>query len=151
MTSPRIRKARASDLAAILELEQLFPSDRMSARSVRRFLRAASAGVYVVPDAARLAAALIVLMRRGSRVARIYSVVVHPAARGQGLAKRLVLRAQQAARGKGCQRMSLEVRADNKAALALYTSLGYARLKTLPGYYDDGADGLRLAVELNRR
>ncbi|MBI3171593.1 MAG: hypothetical protein HYZ32_03255, partial [Hydrocarboniphaga effusa] len=34
----RIRPGRAADAAAILALEAAFPTDRMSARSVRRFL-----------------------------------------------------------------------------------------------------------------
>ena len=38
----------------------------------------------------------------------------------------------------------LEVRVDNPAARGLYAKLGYVEDAVLPGYYDDGTDGLRL-------
>lgn len=142
-----IRRARAADAAAILALEQWFPSDRMSARSVRRFLSVPSAAVWVAELAGEVAGSLVLLTRADARVARIYSVVVAPSARGQGLAQRLVAAAEREAR-KQKRDVSLEVRADNAAARALYRKLGYVEARHLPAYYDDGADGLRLVKPL---
>lgn len=144
-----IRRARSADAAAILEMEKLFPSDRMSPRSVRNFLRSPSARVWIacaMPSTA--VGSLILLTRRGSRVARIYSVVVAPSARGFGLGAGLVRTAEVWAGGRKLNKVSLEVRADNHAARALYKGLGYAERRSLPGYYDDGADGLRLDKHL---
>ncbi|WP_028080138.1 GNAT family N-acetyltransferase [Solimonas soli] len=152
--SPRLRRARTGDVDAILELERHFPGDRMSRASVQRFLRVASARVWVVEiTAARthVVGALILLTRRGSTIARIYSVVVDPIARGLGLGRRLVQVAERGARAAGCAAVSLEVREDNAAARALYASLGYAERQRLPGYYDDGGDGLRLRKVLAGR
>jgi [ribosomal protein S18]-alanine N-acetyltransferase len=84
----RIRPARPDDAGAILQLETLFPGDRMSARTVRRFLTVPSAHVWVAEQAGVVVGNLIWLSRRGSRAARIYSLVVAPAARGFGLAER---------------------------------------------------------------
>lgn len=143
-----------TDARAILEMEKLFPSDRMSARSVRNVLRSASAQGWVAvrPGAPRIAqdvlGCLVLFTRRGSGIARIYSVVVAPAARGQGLGAALVRTAQDWARHAGLHTLSLEVRADNAAARALYARLGYIEHARLPGYYDDGADGLRLRKSL---
>ncbi|MGH8446974.1 MAG: GNAT family N-acetyltransferase, partial [Solimonas sp.] len=92
--------------------------------------------------------ALITLTRANSTVARIYSVVVAPSARGLGLGRRLVGQAERGARRHGCTTISLEVRADNRAARALYAGLGYAEQARLPRYYDDGGDGLRLRKAL---
>lgn len=150
----RIRHARITDASAILEMEKLFPSDRMSARSVRNFLQSPSAKVWIAfplpasrfPHSAL--GSLILLTRRNSRIARIYSVVVMPAARGCGLGAQMVRVAQGAARRHGYRQIVLEVREDNPAARALYAGLGYATQRRLPAYYDDGADGLRLGRNL---
>ena len=145
----RIRRARASDARAIHALEEHFPSDRMSLRSVRGFLRSPRAAVWVADGAAGSAAAcLILLTRKRSSGARIYSVVVDAHARGQGLGVRLVRAAESWARSKHCTFIYLEVREDNTAARALYRKLGYREAAPLPGFYEDGADGLRLARDL---
>lgn len=144
----QVRRGRPADAAGVLALEALFPSDRMSARSVRHFLRAPSAAVWTAQAADGVLGALVLLTRRHSRAARIYSLAVHPRARGLGLAKRLVQAAEAEARRRGCRRIALEVRLDNGAARALYAGLGYAETERLPHYYDDGAPGLRLRKDL---
>jgi len=122
----------------------------MSLRSVRHFLKSPSARTWVAELDGAVVGNLILVMRRGSRVGRIYSVVVAPQARGRRFAERMVRAAQAAALKLGLHRIKLEVRQDNAAARALYAKLGYAEVQALPGYYDDGADGLRLCKELSR-
>lgn len=149
---PRLRRARAGDVDGMLDLERHFPGDRMSRASVRRFLRVPSARVWVVDAPPHgLVGALILLVRRNSTTARLYSVVVDPRARGLGLGRRLVQAAERGAREAGCDAVSLEVREDNAAARALYARLGYAERQRLPGYYDDGGNGLRLRKALTSR
>jgi len=145
MAPVQIRAATLDDARAILELESLFPSDRMSARSVRRFIASSSARVWVAVRGKDLVLGnLVLLLRAGSRAARIYSVVVDPRARGLGLGHRLVQAAERHAAKAGRTQVSLEVRADNVAARALYDRRGYVVERELPKFYDDGADGLRL-------
>lgn len=144
----RIRRARHSDDGAIVTLEELFPTDRIPLASVRRFLRLQHAPVWVAELDGAVVGALILLTRRNSRTARIYSVVVAPQARGRRLAERMVRAAEAEARRLGLHGMSLEVRADNAAARGLYAKLRYAEFKVLPGYYEDGADGLQLRKNL---
>ena len=144
-----IRKARLADVVAILKLEEHFPSDRMSAATVRRFLRVLSATVWVAVSAGEVVGSLVLLTRLNTRIARIYSVVVSPTARGLGLAQQLVSAAEAHAR-KHKSFISLEVRKDNAAARALYRKLGYSEVKTLPGFYEDGSDGLRLNKPLKK-
>jgi [ribosomal protein S18]-alanine N-acetyltransferase len=146
----RVRPAQHSDDAAILTLEELFPSDRMSLRSVRHFLKSPSARTWVAELDGAVVGNLILVTRSGSRAARIYSVVVAPQARGRRFAERMVRAAQTEARRLGLQRIKLEVRQDNAPARALYAKLGYVESAVLPGYYDDGADGLRLSKDLSR-
>ena len=141
-----IRRGRPGDVDAMQALEALFPSDRMSRRSLRHLLQAPTARVLVAESGTgAMLGNLIGLRRAGSQAIRIYSVVVAPEARGSGLGRRLVEALQALAASEGCQRVSLEVRADNAAARALYDRLGYRTVSALPGYYEDGSDGLRLA------
>lgn len=146
----RIRRATLDDAAALLALEQHFPGDRMSRRSIRHLLRSASAAVWVAERDGGVLGALILLLHRGTQVARIYSVVVSPASRGEGLGRQLVETAERHARDGKKALVSLEVREDNRAALALYRRLGYNIGRRLPGYYEDGTDGLRLTKPLFR-
>ena len=148
MSHVGIRRGVIADAVAILEMESHFPSDRMSARSVRHFLRAPSACVWVVDQGGRLGGSLVLLTRKGVRSARIYSVIVLPWMRGQGLAVKLVHVAEDEARRRGLQAVTLEVRHDNAAARGLYRKLGYLEEQSLPGFYDDGGDGLRLRKAL---
>lgn len=144
----QITPARAADADALWALEQQFPGDRLSRRALVRLLRVDSARVLVARRADGLAGAVILLLRRNSRVARIYSVVVDPAARGQGLGAALVAAAERCARAEQKKVVRLEVRVDNRVARALYARLGYQEERFLPAYYDDGGDGFRLHKSL---
>jgi ribosomal-protein-alanine N-acetyltransferase len=143
-----VRRAKPGDIEALLKLEALFPTDQMSRRSLRRFIAAPNAVFLVAEIADEVRGNLLLLTRRDSARARIYSVVVDPTARGLGLAQQLVIASQNAATQRGCDAVSLEVRSDNTAARALYVKLGYAIESELPGYYEDGGDGLRLVKTL---
>lgn len=143
--APRLRPACLADVDALVALENLFPGDRLSRRSWRHLLRAETAWIRVVEDSRLQVLANVVCLRRhGSRWWRIYSLVVAPAARGQGLARALMLQAMDAVRNAGAHGLRLEVRADNLAAIGLYAGLGFHAHRRLPGYYDDGTDGLTM-------
>lgn len=139
------RLATAHDLPALLALEALFPGDRLSRRSFVAMLRRPNARIWVVEDAAgRVMADLVCLSRRDSPWWRIYSVVVHPEARGKGYARCLMAAATDAARQAHAAGLRLEVREDNAAARALYASLGFTLRRRRLGYYDDGAAAVQL-------
>lgn len=143
-----IRPATPADLVALIDLEQQFPGDRLSRRSLRRLLRAPSARVLVAEIESGLAGTLILLTRRNSRRGRIYSLIVAPQHRGRGIAGELVHAAENHCRAAGLSSLRLEVRQDNHAARCFYERLGFAEVAALPGYYDDGSDGLRLERRL---
>ena len=147
--SVRLRPASLADLDALLALEKWFPSDRVSRASWRRFIASSRAYAPVAADATGLLGNLILLTRANTRAARIYSVVVAPSARGRGIGEQLVAAAEAEARRRSCVSIYLEVRADNLAARALYLKRGYVPVRELAGYYDDGADGLRLSKSLS--
>jgi len=141
--SVRLRDARLDDIPALVALEALFPTDRMPERQFRHQLLRGKGRLRVAVAGARLLAYALVMFRRGSTVARLYSISVDPAARGQGLGARLLADAERGARARGCDRLRLEVRVHNRRAIALYESRGYVRFARRPHYYQDGTDAFR--------
>ena len=148
----RLRRARTADLAALLALERrAFRGDRLSARQFRHHLRNPSAWFAVAEIEGQLGGNALLFFRRGSRVARLYSIVVAASARGRGVGARLLAAAEAAARQRGCGELRLEVRRDNAAAIRLYEGAGYRRVAELPHYYADGAAGWRYARPIASR
>lgn len=144
-----IRRAQPSDIAALVAIEQAFSSDRLSARSFRRLIRRGHADVWVYTDQGVVLGDAVVLYRRGTRVARLYSLVVAAAARGRGLGGALMRWAERQAARRNCNELRLEVRLGNDAALALYRRQRYVDAGTVPAFYEDGAPAWRLRKRLD--
>lgn len=156
----QLRLARPGDAPALIALETAsFNADRLQPRQWRYLLRQSSAEIWVEegasgdgsedgPEIPPLRAALVLLFRRGSYLARIYSLATAKKWRGYGLASALLALAERRARVRGCDRLALEVRQDNAVALTLYQRAGFIIRRRLPGYYADGSDGLRLERSL---
>lgn len=73
----------------------------------------------------------------------ITNIAVHPAARRQGIARRLLRTALDEARQRGVRLAALEVRPSNQEARALYESFGFRVVGRRRGYYyDTGEDAL---------
>jgi len=145
----RTRKAERGDIDALIELEQrVFATDRLSRRSLQRFLASPSADVTVAHGRGRLAGTAIVLFRLRSIRARLYSIAVAPPLEGCGVAPLLLAAAEAAAFARGCRTMHLEVHATNRAAIARYRKSGYSELGRHRRYYQDGGDALRFEKRL---
>lgn len=147
----RVRLAAPADLDALLALEQAsFSGDRMRRAQFRRHLLSDSALVLVAEaGGSDLLGSALVLFRRGSRTARLYSIARRIEARGTGVGAVLVAAVERAARARGCTRLRLEVRLDNAAARKLYQRLGFVAVADLPAYYEDASDGLRYEKTLS--
>src|SRR5207249_888127 len=62
---------------------------------------------------------------RGKPLINIHDVAVSPAARGQGIGRKLLAAVEEEARKLGCCKVTLEVRSDNVRAMGLYRSVGF--------------------------
>jgi ribosomal protein S18 acetylase RimI-like enzyme len=145
-----IRPAGPADRDAIAGLESAsFVTDRLTPRSLRALIAAPSARVVVAERDGAIAGYALVLLRGGSRIARLYSIAVAVGAAGRGTGHRLVEAAEKAALEAGRCALRLEVRADNARAIALYEDLGYRRLGERPHYYEDGMTALRYEKPLS--
>jgi ribosomal protein S18 acetylase RimI-like enzyme len=139
-----VREARPRDLDAIASLEnESFETDRVSRRSLREFLRAAHRPVIVAFIDDELAGYALVSLRKASRAVRMYSLAVDPRFARRGVGRALLQACEAYARRQGPAALALEVRYDNKAAIALYESCGFRQVGEHADYYADGATALR--------
>jgi ribosomal protein S18 acetylase RimI-like enzyme len=150
-TAARIRPALLTDLPELLRLERDFTDWQLDRRRFRYLLVKANALLLVADDSAAAPALrgyVLLLFRRNSGIARVYSLAVEPAARRQQLGRRLLAAAELAASRHGCTTMQLEVSSANAAAIKLYERAGYRVLVQLPDYYGPGLPGVRYLKSL---
>lgn len=145
-TAPvRVRRAELSDLDDLVALEEAsFATDRLSRAQYRRHLDSESAQVLVASANHRhFLGTAVVFFRKGTHIARLYSIATKLAARGKGVGSALLDAAEELAAKRGCAALRLEVRTDNDDAMRLYERLGYKRIGRYTRYYGDGADAWR--------
>jgi ribosomal-protein-alanine N-acetyltransferase len=146
-----IRAAELSDVDALIEIEhEVFPTDRLNHKALRRSLRSPTISVLAaVQDGSAIGYALL-HRRRGSSVVHLASIAVAAAAAGKGLGRRLLEVAEREAARHGARRVRLEARPDNEAARALYAGAGYRRFAVIEEYYSDGTPAWRYEKQLDR-
>ena len=79
---------------------------------------------------------------------QILDVACTPARRREGIARKLLAHVSYDAQMLGCTTASLEVEADNAAAIALYRSLGFEEAGRRRNYYGQGNDALVMTASL---
>lgn len=94
---------------------------------------AAGHGMWLARAEGRLAGYAIYMMAVDE--AHLLDITVLPEFRRRGLGRALLAHVCELVRGHGAERMLLEVRAGNAAALALYGNCGFARIGLRKGYY----------------
>ena len=147
-----IRAAHPSDLDALVALEnRCFEGDRISRRQFRHLLHKAHAALFVAEQNDELIGSLVLLFSRGTSTARLYSIAVAEAARGKGVARALVERAETEAWREERALMRLEIRKDNLSSIGMFEALGYRRFGSLSGYYADQMDAWRYEKALDNR
>jgi len=142
---PVIRPATVDDIPALVELEsRTFSGDWLSPRSFRHLLTSGNAATIVEERNGQLRGYALLLFRRTSVAARLYSFAVAEEHRGQGIAKTLLTKAEAVAIERDFAFLRLEVRKDNRSAQSLYRKFGYREIGTIANYYDDGMDAVRM-------
>lgn len=145
----QVRKGRPEDLDALEAIENSsFDGDRLSRRSLRRYLGAASVSLLVAHEDHAVTGYALIGFRRGSLKGRLYSIAVDSQRAGRGLGRALLEACEHETRRRKCESLSLEVRADNPRAIALYEKSGYRQTGAEPEYYEDGATALRFEKTL---
>jgi ribosomal protein S18 acetylase RimI-like enzyme len=80
---------------------------------------------------------------RGKPLINIHDVAVSPAARGQGIGRKLLAAVADEARQLGCCKVTLEVRSDNLRAMGLYRSVGFKPSEPETLFWTQKLDGNR--------
>lgn len=144
--------ATLADLGALVDLEnRCFEDDRISRRQFRHLLSKGHAALFVVRQDSGLLGSLVLLFSRGTATARLYSIAVAPEARGRGVARALVERAEREAWRHERSWMRLEIRKDNAASIGLFEAMGYRRFGVHADYYADHMDAWRYEKALDNR
>lgn len=128
-----IRKMNLGDVSAVAELEIRCFSDPWSENSIRYELTNPLSLWLVALEDDRVAGYV------GSQTvldeADMMNIAVHPDFRRRGLAEALVTRLVTELRQKQVRCLTLEVRASNDPAIALYQKLGFVQVGRRPNYY----------------
>lgn len=120
-------------VASIAELEKLCFSDPWSENSVASELKNPLALWLVAMEGDRLAGYIGSQSVEGE--ADVMNVAVHPDFRRRGIAEQLCNALVDHLKHKQIHCLTLEVRASNAPAIALYEKLGFALVGRRPNYY----------------
>ena len=129
----RIIEMKAPHVPQVAALEKLCFSDPWSEESISGELNNRYSFWLVAEDDG------VVLGYIGSQIsfpeADVMNVAVHPDSRRRGIAAILVEALVRHLRSMDCTSLTLEVRASNAPAIALYEKLGFALVGRRPNYY----------------
>ncbi len=148
-----IRPAEPADAVPIAALEnRCFGADEaFSLRELRYLIGRAQGACYVAVGGEQVMGYISLLTRRNARNLRIYSVAVDLDARGLGVGQKLIDAAKQRAKEHALSEITLEVRTDNEAAIALYRRNGFCPQRRLLAYYPDGTDAHRMVLSMDEK
>lgn len=80
---------------------------------------------------------------------QIYNIAIAPDYRRQGAGEALLRHLIEVSEERGCSLVTLEVRAGNEAAMALYGKLGFREVGRRKGYYK-GGDAVLMDLDLRK-
>lgn len=140
----RIRKAKVTDLPQLVELEKAcFDYDQLSRRNFQWMIKKGHSLFLVLEYKSILIGYGLVLINRGTSLARLYSICTLKEFQGYGLASKVIgVLETKAADDEDCAYLRLEVKENNKSAIKLYEKLGYHKFTEKEDYYDDGQSAL---------
>ncbi len=146
-----IRRATANDAEAIYRLErEAFPNGSWTREAIENeFKDNPLSESYVDIEDEEVVAWLDFMITFNS--ATVMSLAVKPSYRRKGIATALMLLMEGRCREEKeepVEWITLEVRAGNEGAIALYEKLGYRYVTTKKAYYENGEDALYMIRSL---
>jgi RimJ/RimL family protein N-acetyltransferase len=152
-----IRRAATADVPWLVELSNLpavvdsiARNAALTADAIAAQVDAGERYLLLADDGSRAGVAGLRIRNERSRIADLYGVAVHPAHRGQGVARAgLAALVAHAFDVLGLHRLELEAYGYNDAAIALFRSMGFFEEGVRRGAwwrFDEWHDGVRFAV-----
>lgn len=146
------REAKPADLDQLLALENVsFDSDRLSRRRLKHWMQSDHGVFLVAAQDTKIWGYGLVIMRKGTRLARLYSIAVDQGARGAGVGKGLLIQLELKTVEQGKLFMRLEVACNNTSAIGLYESMGYRTFGIYSKYYNNSIDAVRMQKPIRQR
>jgi len=147
-----VRRAGKDDLETLLGLEEKgFRKDQFQRHQFRHLLNRGKSSIFIAEHEKKAAGMAVMLWKKNLSQGRLYDIVVDPKKQGSGLGARLLRACEFEALRKKCRLISLEVRSDNRQAIAFYEKHGFGVVKTVPDYYSDHCPALKMVKPLGRR
>lgn len=128
-----ILEMKEGHVAQVAALEKLCFSDPWSENSVASELKNPLSLWLVAVEQGKVVGYIGSQSAQGE--ADMMNLAVHPDHRRQGMARRLILTLIDALKVGGVRCLTLEVRASNDGAIALYEKLGFETVGRRPNYY----------------
>ena len=125
MEDIKYRPACLEDVPALVQLEdECFEYDRLTEKNFRHIIKKGNADVVLQFSGKNLSGYGALFYRRGTSLARLYSLAISPRLRGHGLGQKLLARLEKVAHDKNMSYLRLEVKSENKIARELYEKRG---------------------------
>ena len=137
----RVAPFRLAQLPRILAIEEAaFPGEAYDRQMFLDLHHKCGPLFYIAWRGRVIAGYMVTCIQHGQ--AEVVSIAVHPDCRGRGAGSALMRRTLRRLQKLGVTRVSLMVRATNIAAIDFYCRFQFRRVRRVPHYYDDGADGI---------
>jgi len=142
-----VRPLRAADLDRILEIENASFGKEAYDRKLFAYYFRECGGLFLVAERRkRIGGYMVSCIARGR--AELISIAVDPSERGRGAASRMMESTIRHLRRRAVPRLILMVRSSNLTARRFYEKYGFRKRRTVPGYYEDGEDGVLMSAAL---
>jgi ribosomal-protein-alanine N-acetyltransferase len=146
----RTRFAAAADIPGLRDVEVLSQPSPWSDVVFQRELEVPHSSFWVVNESDRIAGFLVFWVVYDE--VHILNLAVHPDFRRRGVANSLLAALMKEAQENDMTSVTLEVRASNAAAQALYAGFGFDQIGRRKGYYaDNSEDAFVLAAIIEER
>lgn len=143
--------AGMEDVPALVKLDETcFVTDRLSAKKYRHFVTSQTSEVVIIREDKKLIAGAVILFRKNSTLARIYSIAVAPEFRKLGVAQMLYDQIESLCFSRKISEIRLEVRKDNEPAIKFYLKNKYLTFGEYKKFYQDGQDAFRMRKIFDR-
>lgn len=146
-----IEAARPADVAAVAALEAVcLGPDAWSEALVEQGVVGSLPTIHYLVDRDGDTVVAYAVVSVAGDVAELQRVAVDQGHRRRGIATRLLDEVLRKSAADGAERLLLEVREGNAAAIALYAARGFEEIARRPRYYRDGAAALVLSLPVTR-
>jgi len=147
-----IREATDKDIPNIIALEKkcFLEEHAYSAKQLTYLIKEANSCCLVETYGELIRGLIIILFKRGTKVAGIETVNVDPAFQNKGIGKQLIKAAEIEALNKGMKHIRLEVSVGNTQAIKVYEKSGYVITGLLKDYYQFDHFGSKDAYRMKK-